>query len=288
MPALGIDIGGSSVKVTMLDHGEAKLARSESYRQPDREKLASAIRVAVDQLETQIKASLPIGLCLPGRQNASGECVEHAVNLPCLEGWVFNDLLRTALGFEPSAISIVSDIHAASIDLMHTLQLSGRSAVVAIGTGVGLGVLEDGRMLSIGSGGIGHIGQIDVGRLDEQDHIAPDGALNTLESYIGLTALRARFGELSEAELAERLESLSADDPIIRALVQALRIVHAIYRPDSIVLAGGIGIVLPRNQGLIYSKVNDRLTKLARSGWSLQFGDSLHHAASGAARLALG
>ncbi|MFG0245906.1 MAG: ROK family protein [Phycisphaerales bacterium JB052] len=288
MASLGIDIGGSSVKVALHDGAVIQTARSASYQRPDREALASAIRDAMGSLDTPIDSSICVGLCLPGRHDKAGSAIECSFNLPCLEGWAFGALLRSALGFDPARWRVVSDVHAATMDIVRSKGLDGRVAVVAIGTGVGLGVWEHGQMCTIGSRGIGHLGQIDVGRLGDEDQVAPSGAINTLESYIGLPALRARLGCRDEQELVRLIASLPPEGPTMRALVAGLRVFHAIYVPDTVVLAGGVGLAMRGSGGAIHARVSDGLTTLANPDWSLLFADSLFHAASGAATLALG
>lgn len=288
MGALGIDIGGSSVKAALIDGDQHTTARSQSYIRPDREVLSGAIREAVGALALSHQDAIPVGLCLPGRRAPSGDRIERSFNLPCLEGWAFGDLLGLALEFEPSSFRIVSDIDAAAHDIVQSRALRGRVAVVSIGTGVGMSLIEDGSVCVIGGRGIGHIGQLDVGRIGDIDRKGPDGAVNLLESFIGLAAMRRRFPGVEVAEVAELVRSLPDDDASIVALVRALRIVHAIYVPDTIVLAGGFGMLLRDRGESLHAHISDGLTRLAAPGWRLEFGDSLHHAALGAARLALG
>ncbi len=80
---------------------------------------------------------------------------------------------------------------------------------------------------------------------------------------------------------------MTVDDPPIRALVRAIRIIHAIYRPRHIVLAGGIGMGLRRLAPEIQSSAAARLTSIAREGWALTTADHEFHAACGAAALAM-
>ncbi|MEX0875929.1 MAG: ROK family protein [Phycisphaerales bacterium] len=284
MPALGIDIGGSSVKACLLDAGAPRTSQSPPYTNPDRPRLITAIRSAIENLGP-MEPIIAVGLCLPGRHNAGGDAIEVSVNLPCLNGWLFSELIGDALGYTPEQHCVVSDAYAAAHDWICGHGGRGRLAAVAIGTGVGLCVLDDGRPVGIGQRGIGHLGMTDVGRLGTHDTIGPDGASNTLESYIGLGALRRRFGDGRHEAIAERIAKLSIEDPFMLAIVRGLRIVHAIYTPDTVVMMGGVGITLRGRSQELYEAVSASLTTLARPGWRLEFGDSLHHAASGAARL---
>ena len=70
------------------------------------------------------------------------------------------------------------------------------------------------------------------------------------------------------------------------ALARTIRICHAIYRPQHVCLAGGIGIRIGRLLPDLRTLVERDLTRLAREGWTLSVGDHDFHAAIGVAKLA--
>ncbi len=283
MATLGIDIGGTSVKVCFLDVHSCLTARSSAYANPSREVLIGAIREAIGQLP-KVEPSTPIGLCLPGKRSDDGCSIERAVNLPCLDGWRFDAILEQVLGGGPTIYAVLSDVQAAGVDFICGHKCCGRTAIIAIGTGVGFAVFDDGEVVGIGNRGIGHLGMIDIGQLGEDDRLAPDGARNTLESYIGARTIEQRFPGVESMKLLGVIETLGMDEPFMNAIVRMIRIVHAIYVPDQIVLMGGVGIALLTHQNKIETAVNDGLTSLANPDWRLMFGDSPYHAACGAAR----
>ena len=282
MGSLGIDIGGSSVKVCLLEGGACSTARSNGYTNPTRKVLSEAIKEALALLG-EIPAST-VGLCLPGKQSDDGESIEVSVNLPCLNGWVFDELLASSLGDVPENYSVVSDVQAAGEDFMCAHKCVGRTAIIAIGTGVGLAVFDDGVAIGIGERGIGHLGMMDMGRLGACDLVAPDGSKNTLESYIGTRAMELRFPDVEPKHLPDSIGTLSSNEPSMQALVRAIRMVHAIYVPDQVVLMGGVGIAIKPMNTELDSTIRDGLTSLAKTDWRLMFGDSAYHAARGAAR----
>lgn len=286
MRTLGIDIGGSSVKAALLDGELVTTARSAGYANPSRVGLIDAVQEAVHLLGEPIDRTIQVGLCLPGKQSEVGDRVVHSINLPCLNDWLFSEMLGSILGFEPKHARFVSDIHATAIDLVSRLELNGRVGIIANGTGVGFAMIEDGQMLKLGSKGVGHIGQLDVGRCEDADRFDPSGVRNPLEAFVGIRAIRDRLGTEDESMILAHLDSLPVEDPCMRALVRAIRVIHALYTPDTIVLAGGVGIALRTRRDAIRTLVNDGLTALANPDWRLMFGDSLYHAAVGAARLA--
>jgi len=276
---LGIDIGGTAVKAAYCQAEGVLVAISSEYAKPDREQLAAAVRQAVAGLGPVHPVS--VGLCVPGRKSADGESIELAVNLPGLEGYPFATLLEDA-GVDVCNPTVTSDAVAATIDV--AAETSGERVLgIALGTGVGMALIEAGRPISIGKKSIGHLGQIDVGPCSPEPVFGPDCGRNSLEGYIGVPALRKRFG----AEFAQRLKWLSDEDPALVALCRAIRICLAIYEPDRVVLLGGLGLAMRPLEERIRRGVADGLTSVAPPSWKIGFGTDRFHAARGACRLAV-
>lgn len=285
MTVLGVDIGGSSVKAALLRDGAASaMARSATYERPDAARIAAALREAVDALGLS-RGGPPeaVGLCVPGVRDPGSTVVRASLNVPGLVGADLRDLVAGALGAAsaPRRLTVTTDAHAATVDVQRARAIAGRLLALSLGTGVGACVLDDGVALRVTGDGPGHLGQIDVS-LDDAPPRGADGALGTLEAYIGLPALTRRLG----ADHAAIAASLTPDDPGVRALVRALRIAHAVYRPDEVCLLGGVGLAIGPLLPALRGRIDDGLTSLARPGWRLSTGDDLHHAARGAARLA--
>ena len=281
MTSVGIDIGGSSVKAaSFLDGGLIGTATSSRYSNPERADLTGAIKECLGALDIDQIGS--VGLCLPGRMNAGHTMVEHSVNIPSLNGWAFEDLLGSVISDSGVATRVVSDADAAGYDYATEFPVAGRTAAISLGTGVGLCVLDGEKIVTIGDGGgIGHLGHMDVGPMGESDRVGRDGARNTLESYIGAPAMR----QWMDGQILN-FAGLTGSDAPIRAIVHALRVVHAIYRPCRIVLLGGVGMALKPHAHMLAGMISDGLTPLAAEGWTLEFAISAHHAACGAAKLA--
>jgi hypothetical protein len=112
--------------------------------------------------------------------------------------------------------------------------------------------------------------------------IGPDGGAGSLEGYLSAAALASRYG----GEEGAWVSTIGVDDPPMRALVRAIRIAHALYRPHHVTLAGGIGNRLTHLLPELRRAVDHHLTRIARADWKLTTGDSDFHAAQGAARSA--
>ena len=287
MQTLGIDIGGTSVKVCLSESpafDQVQFGRSEPYSNPTRDQLVAAIRFAMARIDQDTIFAQAVGMCVPGKQSENAKSIAFSQNLPCLNQWLFSDILERSLKKVPEHVHVLSDVRASGQAYLHTKPCSGRTAIIAIGTGVGLGVFDNGLQVGIGNAGIGHLGMLDIGRLDAQDRYDKQGARNTLESFLGARVIEERFIDLAPESCSEGIKSLSMDDPIFQAFIGMIRIVHAIYTPDQIVLMGGIGCAFSVHHEQIHALVNERLTPLACSSWTLEFADHPYFAAIGAAR----
>ncbi len=292
MLALGVDIGGTRTKLVLLRDGEVQAqAVTSSYVLPTAADLTAAIAAAAEGWALATSGVAAVGLCLPGlvEQAADGPRLRLSVNLPALVGVPLVALLQRALSVPAGfPLHTFSDARAAATDFVALRgdALPGRTLALSLGTGVGAAVLDDGVFLGITSDGAssGHIGQMDVSVSADRGRIpvGRDGGAGSLEAYIGAPALRAWYGP----DLQAILPRLTVDEPPVAALVRAIRICHAIYRPQHVALLGGIGLGLRHLGPSLHQSVSDRLTSLARPGWSLLFADDELHAARGAARLA--
>ncbi len=285
MISLGIDIGGSFVKAALVD-GRTTLAESQSarYRRPSPEELGAAIRGAASATGALARPYDVVGVCAPGVLDGDGVTVRASVNVPSLVGVRLDALIRSALNGGTAGTRVFSDAHAAAFDLWSRERRLGRFVGVSIGTGVGACVLDSGAPLRVTGNSSGHVGQIDVSieGADEPVPVGPDGGRGSLEAYMGLPALEQRYG----AGVESAIESFKASDVPLRALARGLRVIHAIYRPDTVALLGGVGIRLRPALPALLGLVSESLTGLARPGWTLLTGDSQFHAAVGAAKLA--
>jgi glucokinase len=280
MICLGVDIGGRSVKVAARD-GTRWLwtGQSATYVRPDADTLLAAVRSAISVAHERIDA---LGMCVPGLMDEQRRVVLEAVNVPGLQGIPLERLARDAVeGRLITTPTIHNDTAAAAHDLFVTRKLTGRLLVLALGTGVGAAVLDDGVPLIVEGQTAGNLGQFDVS-VPGHDVIAPDGGAGGLEGYIGAGALAAQYGPDVSAALAK----FTGNEPAMTALVQTIRIAHALYRPNHIVLAGGIGIRLNHLLPILRHRIAHRLTGAARPSWTLTCGDDDFHAARGAALLA--
>jgi predicted NBD/HSP70 family sugar kinase len=281
---LGVDIGGTTIKTALFDDGSRVGAwRSDPYERPDRAALIRSLRACTSKAwEVGVDC---IGICCPGAANPSTGVIDRCVNVPGLQGLSPGMLLDEAADRPTGCVPIqFTDAFAAAADIYISSQFAGRLLGISLGTGVGAALVDHGCVQLLLHGvSSGHLGQIDVS-FGPDAPVGPDGGRGSLEAYIGWPALKRRSGP--SVPSATIVSTLRADDEPVLALVRAIRIAHAIYKPDHVCLLGGIGIGLSPLSSELYAAVSKELTCVAKPGWTLGFGNDAYHAASGAARLA--
>lgn len=279
MRALGIDVGGSSVKLAAIDAERVLwIAQSATYEQPTRQQLVSSIREA---LAGRYQRQTPVGLCVPGQRDRVARKIVQSVNIPALNGLVLDELVHEALGTHFSHLELASDAVANGYDIFASNKLKGRLVSLALGTGVGAAVIDDGVPLMVDGESPGHIGQVDCS-IEGEPVIGPDGGAGSLEGYIGVPALLKKYG----GDVPSILTRLGPDDAALKALARAIRICHGIYCPHHVALTGGLGIRMKHLLPTIRTLVEKDLTRIARPRWTLLCGEDDFHAARGIARMA--
>ena len=281
MASLGIDVGGSSVKLAFVDHNRQTLwqTQTDSYTQPTRAQLAAVIRKAV---AGRFEGGSAVGICVPGTRDIIKRTVIQSVNLPALNGLQLDELVAESIGVRPSRIEIMTDANATGIDVYLANNLQGRLCCIALGTGIGVAVIDDGaRALYVDGESAGHIGQMDVS-IEGHPVIGPDGGAGSLEGYLGAPAIAKRYGP----DMAQNVANFGPTDPPMLALARAIRICHAMYCPHHIALTGGIGIRMTHLLPMIRQLTEKDLSRIARLGWTLTCGTDEFHAARGAAKFA--
>jgi predicted NBD/HSP70 family sugar kinase len=288
---LGIDIGGTCVKVCLLGSDtHPNYALSERYTSPSKEELIGAVRDSISKLGNaeilSVVGTASVGICLPGKQSKNNDRVVHSLNLPCLNGWIFEEMIQSMLGSLPSQWKVVTDAYSAGFDYVNQYPIEGRTVAISLGTGVGMSLFDGLKLVDLTSGEIGHLGAVDVGRVGDQDRIGTDGRANTLESYIGVRALQHRRLEPhGTKDTHDRVIVLRASDLECEALARAIRFIHEAFTPNRVVLLGGVGMAISALVEELHSIINHGLTCDAKQGWVLAVGDSQYHAARGAAKI---
>jgi len=282
---VGIDIGGTAVKLAaILGHSPPVCVASESYALPSRETLEQHLRKSWRELlrkagtaadaEKSARAEPSVGVCIAGPLGADG-VLEAAANLPAVVGLPIGTWVRNVLGLTATP-RVLTDALAAALGEYRANPLRGRTLYLALGAGVGGMVLDDGRPLIVTRGTSGHFGHIDVSGGEPDAPSTPTAGRGALEAYLGAAALRCAGIDLdTPAGLGHPALARS-----LAALARGLRILLALYRPDHVVLVGGVGLKLSPLLPGIEAAVRDGLTTAAPAGFTLTCGRAGYFAAA--------
>ena len=208
--AVGVDVGGSKILGVLTDREGAVHAEARRETPPTTDAPGVLVADTVAQVLADLAAlagrdlaGLPVGVGLPGMLSRDGVLV-FSPNLPSASGADMAAVLGARLGH--ARLTLANDADAAAVG-EHRLG-AGRDAdhfvMVTLGTGIGGGLVVDGRLLR-GSGGFaGEIGHVVV---DPSGPRCPCGRRGCWERYASGAGV-ARLAR--EAAVAGRLEGLVA------------------------------------------------------------------------------
>ena len=246
---LGLDLGGTNIKVVVLEDGQADPTPrvvftahhpTDAERGPAgvTERLIEAGRATLDEIGPVASA----GLGVPGTFDADTGCIELFPNLPGpWPGHSLRDPIEEALRVPTAIINDARAFVLAEGTIgagRHCRTLIG----ITLGTGIGGGIMIDGRI---------HLG--DSGKAGEVAHqiIVPDGPICGCGNRGCVEAL-ARAGVLADIAGAPDVEtvferaaagderSLSAIDTVAGYIGVGLANVVTLLGPSCIVIGGGI------------------------------------------------
>ena len=142
--SLGIDVGGTSVKLVALDGTRTLWTGQSGFNlRPSAGELRDALRTAACGRVAEFAPSV-VGLCVPGLFDETGRRIKVAVNVPGLVGLPLDEFPAAVFEAKLSPPLILNDAVVAAVDLQMSRKLRGRLLTMAIGTGVGSAVLDDG------------------------------------------------------------------------------------------------------------------------------------------------
>lgn len=259
----GIDVGGTTVKIGILtvegriiDMWEIP-TRTEDNGSHILEDVAASVNKAISDNGFNRDDIVGVGLGIPGPVTDDG-VVLGCVNL----GWSITPaatILNELLGLP---VKLGNDANVAALG--EQWQGGGKGhdnmVMVTLGTGVGGGIVIDGKILAGVKGAAGEIGHMHVA--SEEDSMLCGcglyGCLETLASATGIVNLAKRYIAGSDKETAIRnLETITAKDvfdlakggdegakevvdKMVYYLSDALSMIGVIVNPEIFVIGGGV------------------------------------------------
>ena len=201
---IGIDLGGTAIKLARFSTEGHVL--SELERPTPQPAVPGAVTMAlceaVNELDPDREASL-VGVGLPGPMDADARVARVCINLP---GWLdvpLADWLEPRLNRQ---VTLANDGNCAVVGEAWLGAASGCRNVVllTLGTGVGGGVLLDGRLFTGHNGAAAEPGLIG---LEPDGPICNSGNRGSLEQFASIAALLRLSGGRDPRELARAASS---------------------------------------------------------------------------------
>ena len=262
---LGIDIGGTKIEAAALDSDGAILWRRRlTTPAGDYDGTVAAVKALVEAAEAALGPVDRVGFGIPGTVSPATGLVKNA-NSTCLIGQPFDRDLAAALG---RPVRLANDANCFALSEATDGAAQGARVVfgVILGTGVGGGIVVDGRVLTGPNAIAGEWGHSPLPwpRDDERPgalcYCGKHGCTETFLSGAGLSrayrelsgqdddavaiAARAETGEVAAREVLD----IYAD-----RLARSLATVINLLDPEVIVLGGGLGQI-----GTLYRLVPQR------------------------------
>lgn len=249
---LGIDLGGSKIEIVALaGDGSELLRRRVATPQGDYTATLQAIAGLVLGVESELGGQGSVGVGIPGAESLADGLIKNA-NSICLIGQPLRHDLQTLLHRE---VRLANDANCFTLSEAVDGSARGARCVfgVILGTGVGGGIVIDGRVLAGANAIAGEWGHNPL-VATETDPLRPlpcyCGRSSCIETWLsgpGMAAdhLRTSGQTLSAEAIASRAETGDAACAATLAryesrLGRALAGVINILDPDVIVLGGGL------------------------------------------------
>jgi fructokinase len=245
---IGVDLGGSKIEAAALDRdGRVVLRRRVPTPAGDYAATIRAICDLVRGLEAALGSEAKVGIGMPGALSPATGLVKNA-NSTCLNGRPFDRDVAAALGRE---VRFANDANCFALSEATDGAARGARVVfgVILGTGVGGGIVIDGRMTSGANAIAGEWGHWPLPWPGDDERPGPPcfcGRRGCIETFLSGPALAHDGGGVDAESVAARADAgeaaaLAALDRYEDRLARGLACVINLIDPDVIVLGGGLG-----------------------------------------------
>jgi glucokinase-like ROK family protein len=283
-PAIGVDIGGTSIKAALVERdGEVKFPEQvPTEAGKGRSVIAASLTQVIGQVLTVVHdhgiQPVGLGIASAGAINAQdGRVFAATENLP---GWTGFALREFAEEHFHLPTYVINDAHAAALAEMRFGfgQTLSDFVMITIGTGIGGGIVSNGKLVLGQHGFAGTVGH-HVIRMNGRP--CNCGRKGCLEAYVSTAALLREYTEQeglaprastdSDAAVALKISRLAIDgDPTARKayaalagyLAEGIANIFNLFDPQAVLLAGG----LVEGQVYFVTEVEKRVTELLHFG----------------------
>ncbi|HEV7265147.1 MAG TPA: ROK family protein [Falsiroseomonas sp.] len=246
---IGVDLGGTKIEVAALDAAGAVRLRRRVPTPRDYAATIAAIGRLVDSAEAELGGRASVGIGIPGSENPRTRLIRGA-NSTFLNGRPLGADLEARLG-RPVRLSNDANCLAMSEAADGAGAGFGTVFAVILGTGVGGGLVVEGRLVEGRNRVGGEWGHNPLPWMTAEEHPGPAcwcGQRGCLETFLSGPALAAEADGPGVRDATTLPARAAAGDATARAaldrhaerLARALAAVVNLLDPDAIVLGGGL------------------------------------------------
>ena len=257
----GVDLGGTTVKIGLFDPEGTVLEKWEIPTRKDNNgsnilpDIAAAVLGKMEERKIQKEAVIGVGIGVPGPVNDEG-VIFKAVNL----GWDVMNISEVLGGLLQLPVKAGNDANVAALGEMWCGGGKGydNMVLVTLGTGVGGGIIVNGKILTGATGAGGEIGHIHMA--DGEPDTCGCGNHGCLEQYASATGIVRlatrklastteetvlRNGELSAKAV---FDAVKAGDKVACEIAEqfgeylgkGLAAIACVVNPEAFVIGGGV------------------------------------------------
>ncbi len=266
MLRIGVDVGGTFIKAGLVDedctilHKVSVPTGADADYETVVQNIAHAAELAAQEAGYDIKACATVGIGIPGLMNPRTGVV---VSAPNINGWWNVPFLETIQKILPIPVRVGNDANCAVVGETLSGAAKGCENVVmlTLGTGVGGGIITDGRLF-VGGQGLG--AELGHTVLERGGATCGCGMQGCVEAYCSVTALVKQTLRAMEADPASAMHAYAKEAGLVdgrtafecskqgdRAamavvetycgnLANAIGSLVTIFRPDVVLIGGGL------------------------------------------------
>lgn len=257
----GADIGGTTIKLGLFDEDGIVLDKWEIPTRTENKgiailpDLAAAVKAKMEERKLALADVAGIGVGVPAPVSADG-VVPHTANL----GWGYKEVTRELSELTGLPCKAGNDANVAALGEMWLGGGKGHKDVLmlTLGTGVGGGIVIDGKILTGSHGAGGEVGHIHVD--DNTEDCCGCGNKGCLEQFASATGIvrlcRQVLAETDEPSVLREgdasakavFDALKQGDVLAERVVErfakylgtACAVMTAVLDPEIIVIGGGV------------------------------------------------
>jgi fructokinase len=248
---IGIDVGATKIESVVLEDNGKEAHRSRVDCPKDYNQILEAIKKINDDLDSEFKKKLPIGVCHPGIHSPQTGLVKNAPNCYWLEKKPFQNDLRKLLNKE-----VFCENDANCFALSEALDGAAKHYKVVygiiLGSGAGGGLVVDGKIVSGPNGVAGEWGHNQLPFLAAQKEGLDSNVYREceVESFISGLSIAKRYNkkfnknlkthEIFKLYRSSDLDTMKFIDEFKINLAMSLSAIINILDPDVFVFGGGV------------------------------------------------